>query len=263
MRRWELRLFWLWACLVWGMFFVGLAAGWVPRLPVWARLASSVTLALVACLPGSLSRHRLQWITRATALGMLCGCVGDFLLAPVFPSTARLMTAMAAFSVGHIVYAVGWLGFSLAESKSSITRPFTLLSLAMICLATAGWKATVAAGGVANAAVAGGALFYAILLSLMTAAAMTAYVRERSLALAAVGALLFFASDGILSAQLFHPALFRSLPEGIRFDVVWLLYGTGQALIVGCSRRLPRAMVNRAQELSELHWGLFRSRGLT
>jgi hypothetical protein len=56
--------------------------------------------------------------------------------------------------------------------------------------------------------------------------------RERRYWPIAAGAVAFFVSDGVLSAQLFPPELFNAIPRALREDVVWLLYGPGQAAIV-------------------------------
>ena len=102
---------------------------------------------------------------------------------------------------------------------------------AAIAVGAAGWYPIVHLGS-GSGALGWAALGYVCLLAAMTGVALGKASREPALLTFAFGAVLFFASDLLLSMQLFRPALFARLPGAWRGDIVWLLYGTGQFLIV-------------------------------
>jgi uncharacterized membrane protein YhhN len=134
-----------------------------------------------------------------------------------------LALGMVAFGLGHVSY---WRGF---RSVVSVARGYPLGGA---LVAAVFWVAVVGLGPAPLGALAWGALAYGALLGAMAGAAVALAARERRYWPIAAGAVAFFVSDGVLSAQLFHPELFAAIPRALRGDVVWLLYGPGQAAIV-------------------------------
>lgn len=90
-----------------------------------------------------------------------------------------------------------------------------------------GWWVIVAKGAnEALSALVWPALGYTLLLSATAGISMAAALGDRSLRMLALGAALFLLSDLVLAVEIFRGAF----PQDTL--VVWVLYGTGQALIV-------------------------------
>lgn len=151
------------------------------------------------------------------ALGLLACAIGDYFLAG--EGRRALLLGMGAFFCGQLIY----LTMFLIEGGAAFAAPLEGGVQALLIVAAAGmlfwlWpKLGEMAGPVAAYTLA------------VTAMAVLA-VGVPGYTLAAIGAVMFFASDGVLSAELF------ALPEGSRHrhwtrPAVWALYWGGQALI--------------------------------
>lgn len=217
----------LWSALLWGhWFFASPAAGSFVRIPSWARMTSSALLVLLATLSAAAANTApTKRFARAMAYGMAFGCLGDLCLAGWFPlsTAAAFCFGMGAFAVGHVAYLVA---FRMAGAPNAVAIAVCVLS------ATLGWTLVVLPGQSPAPELSYGALLYGILLATMTGWATGLALADRTFRLLAVGAVLFFVSDLVLSLQLFRPDLFRLFPDSLRGDVVWLLYGHGQLLLI-------------------------------
>lgn len=224
----------LWFLLLFGGYVFGQAnADSTHRTPTWARMASSLTLA-VAGLAWAVDPAAVPGLSAAIAVGMGLGLLGDLFMARlILRGDNSLLAGIGAFSLGHIAYIVGLLNYAAAES---LTDPAPwLLSFGLWWLGgLVGWWVVVWRGTPPDAAdrsVRLAALPYTLLLS-STAAAASALAAQTlnmtpNLLLVAVGAALFLLSDLLLAAQLFRGLHFRFIG-----DAVWALYGPGQMLIV-------------------------------
>jgi len=81
-------------------------------MPTWTRLASSCTLVLAAWSWYLFTQDTsLTTFSLLIAIGMTLGCIGDLLLAELFPLPQPALGGMAAFGLGHIAYIVTLLLF--------------------------------------------------------------------------------------------------------------------------------------------------------
>lgn len=220
-----IALFVLWALLLFGGFLFGRpSSDGARRMPTWTRMASSAVLALAAWLGVSLLRATpLGGYALFIAVGMTLGLLGDLIMAEVISPPQHVLFGMATFGLGHIAYIVAALTFPLG---SGTPGPLWGALGIWLALGAAGWYVAVARGQHPSA-LTWAALPYALLLA-SVAGLFTGDALQSSLATAAaVGAALFLVSDLILARQLFRGWSFPLIG-----DVIWLLYGPGQALIV-------------------------------
>ena len=145
--------------------------------------------------------------------GLALGAIGDFFLSR--PGDRAFLAGMGAFAAGHLAYA--------AEFWSQGPLPPLVPALALLALAatTEIWLAP------RTGALRWPVRIYVVVITLMALAAMTLGA-DRQIAL--LGAVLFVASDLLLSLDLFvakSPALKRALSH-----VLWAAYWSGQALIL-------------------------------
>ncbi|HSD85834.1 MAG TPA: lysoplasmalogenase [Anaerolineae bacterium] len=159
------------------------------------------------------------------ALGMTFGALGDLVLAEVIPLPKRMISGIIIFAIGHICYIAA---FSQAARSLGLNDPFTgsLLWVVFVIIAAALWFFLIynpAKPRVLNI----GSLGYGWLIAIMAGTATALALSDPRFTLTAVGGVLFLISDIILGN--------RELRDNAWFlvhDVIWVLYITGQALIV-------------------------------
>ena len=220
-----IALYALWALLLFGGFVVGRpSSDGVHRMPTWTRMASSAVLALAAWLgvyllrPTPLGRYALF-----IAVGMTLGLLGDLLMVEVISPPQHVLFGMAAFGLGHIAYIVAALALPFGSDAPGLRWGALGIWLAV---GAVGWYVAVARGQKPSALTLA-ALPYALLLASVAGLFCGVALQSSLATAAAVGAALFLVSDLILARQLFRGWSFPLIG-----DIIWLLYGPGQALIV-------------------------------
>ncbi len=209
----------LWAVLLFGGFLFGADPRRRRRMPRWTRLGSSGVLVALAWygygLAASSPVHRFALFI---ALGMTWGFLGDLYMARVLPSASRVLSGMTTFGLGHVAYILAaWL--RLGRLPWAFLVPGWLLAGGLVY--------SVVFRPSSSGTLRWAALAYGLLLA-TTASMATALAWETPLLWTfAGGSLLFLASDLILAGQLFGELDFPYVD-----DLVWLLYGPGQAGIV-------------------------------
>jgi hypothetical protein len=221
-----IALFVVWAFLLFGGFALGPTDETnSQRIPTWARMLSSFTLAIAAWIwPLSAPTAGEKRFSLLLAIGMSLGFGGDMFLADLLP-VSLLLPGMAAFGLGHVAYIYGMV--CLAKERGFTRRTHWLGPLVVwLVIGTLGWLVT-AYPSTESAALRWAALIYTLLIAVMAASA-TALALQVSAAIGlALGAALFFVSDIILAGQ-----LYRGLHFTLINALVWLTYGPGQMLIV-------------------------------
>ena len=159
------------------------------------------------------------------AVGMSLGFLGDLFLAEVIAIPQPVLGGIAAFGLGHVAYLLAVLGLADQYQLNAQASRWGMLALWLL-IGLVGWYVLVMRGQ-RPTGLHWAALPYALLLAsvagLFTGVALQAPVLDP----AALGAILFLASDLILASQLFTKRTFPLIG-----DVIWLTYGPGQALIV-------------------------------
>ncbi len=187
-----------------------LATSWILALCAWILWATSTTLRTPALL---------------IALGMTFGALGDLVLADVIPLPKRMISGIVVFSLGHLCYIAG---FSQTANILGLNDPFaeSLLWVVFVLAAAFLWFFLIynpAKSRVLNI----GSLLYGWLIAIMAGTATALALADPRFVPTAIGGVLFLISDIILGN--------RELRDNSWFlvhDVVWMLYITGQALIV-------------------------------
>ncbi len=213
----------VWAVLLFGGLLLGQSEpGRLGRIPRWARLGSSLALALAAWAWAL--ENGWNVIAILVALGMALGLRGDILLSGVTPLKKPLPAAMAAFGLGHVMYcaALLLLGAGLGASPTIGVFPW----LAYLTIGVGGWYLAVQRGH-PREVLRLTALPYALLLASTAGLAAGLAVQSPAVWPAAIGGSLFLFSDLMVAVQRFSGVRFPAMD-----DVVWLTYGPGQALIV-------------------------------
>lgn len=216
--------------LIWaGLLFGGLAFGQLNedethRMPTWTRLLSSLTLVVAAWVWFAVSQGTaIDVLSFGIAIGMTFGFFGDIFMARVLGIEPHVLSGMAAFGLGHVAYIIGLLLFALPHE---IPAPTLIVYPTWGLIALLGWYIVVFRGSDKSKLVYA-ALLYALLLATTAAVATNLTLLNTTFVLLMVGAILFLISDLLLAAQLFKGVHFKYIG-----DVVWLLYGPGQMLIV-------------------------------
>ncbi|UYV38454.1 lysoplasmalogenase [Rhodobacteraceae bacterium D3-12] len=187
------------------------------RLPSWpktlVKTGAVLALALAAWLangPGML------------LVALLLCALGDYLLSR--PSEGAFMAGVGAFAAGHIAYVVLFLGHPLADLRSLLNTPETLLIAALIgvgiVMARLLWPRT---GDLRWPVM----VYIPVILS-MGGAVMT-LPQGHPLILAHLAALLFIVSDVTLSVEMFVLPVLHPLRRVLHF-VIWSTYWSAQAL---------------------------------
>jgi uncharacterized membrane protein YhhN len=187
-----------------------LSTSWILVVCAWIIWSASTTLRAPALL---------------IALGMTFGALGDLVLADVIPLPKRMISGIVVFSLGHLCYIAG---FAQTARLLGLNDPVagSLVWVVFVIAAALLWFFLIynpAKSRVLNL----GALIYGWLIAVMAGAAAALALSDSRFALTALGGALFLLSDIILGN--------RELRDNGWFlvhDVVWVLYITGQALIV-------------------------------
>ena len=217
----------IWAALLFGGFILG--HRWPDgsrRMPVWTRMASSLTLVIAAWYGFSLaSTDASARFALPVAIGMTLGFIGDLFMAKlIIQSEHHVLGGIGAFGLGHIAYIVGFISFgeAVGATDNRIAAWVIWLIIGVI-----GWYVAVYRGQQSRSTLHYAALPYALLLASSTGLATGLALNLSALIPLAVGCALFLLSDLILAARLFNGLFFPLID-----DVVWLTYGPGQMLIV-------------------------------
>ncbi len=187
-----------------------LSTSWILAACAWIIWAASTTLRAPALL---------------IALGMTFGALGDLVLADVIPLPKRMISGIVVFSIGHLCYIAG---FAQTARLLGLNDPVagSLVWVVFVIAAAFLWFFLIynpTKSRVLNV----GSLIYGGLIAVMAGTAAALALSDPRFALTALGGALFLLSDIILGN--------RELRDNGWFlvhDVVWILYITGQALIV-------------------------------
>jgi hypothetical protein len=221
-----LGLLLLWALLLFGGFLFGKPhAQRTRRMPTWTRLASSCTLVLAAWSWYLFTQDTsLTTFSLLIAIGMTLGCIGDLLLAELFPLPQPALGGMAAFGLGHIAYVT----LLLFGNQYHLTAPAARFGAwsAWVLIGLLGWYFLVFRSHTPKI-LHWAALPYAPLLASTAGFATGLALQDSTFLPLALGAALFLLSDLILAAQLFNKLHFPLIG-----DVNWLTYGPAQMFIV-------------------------------
>lgn len=217
----------IWAALLFGGFVFG--RRWpdgTRRMPVWTRMASSLTLVIAAWYWYSLAHEgAAARFALPVAVGMTLGFIGDLFMAKlIIKSDQHILGGIGAFGLGHIAYIIGFISFGEAVGAADNRVAAWVIWL---IVGVIGWYVAVYRGQQSRSTLHYAALPYALLLASTTGFATGLALNLSVLILLAVGCALFLLSDLILAARLFNGLLFPLID-----DVVWLTYGPGQMLIV-------------------------------
>jgi hypothetical protein len=226
-RLWLMALLVVWAAFLLGGFLFGkLNEARTRRMPAWTRMASSFTLVVAAWSWLLFTRDTgVSRVALLIALGMTLGFIGDLFMAQIIPLKDYVIGGIGAFGLGHIAYITALIGFGNSNHLDSSGARWGALAFWLI-VGVIGWYGVVFRGQ-QHTVLHWAALPYSLLLS-STAGFATGLALQNDVFIPlAVGTALFWLSDLILAAQLFTKTRFYLIE-----DVVWLLYGPGQMLIV-------------------------------
>jgi hypothetical protein len=187
-----------------------LSTSWILAVCAWIIFATSSTLRIPALF---------------IALGITFGALGDLVLADVIRTPKPMIGGILVFSIGHLCYIVG---FTQVAHTLGLNDPFSesILWAAFVVVAALLWFFLIynpTKSRVLNI----GSLFYGWLIAIMAGTATALALSDPRFTLTAIGGVLFLISDIILGN--------RELRDNGWFlvhDVVWIIYITGQALIV-------------------------------
>lgn len=195
------------------------------RVPLPLRLLSSATLVLASwVIRGGKRKGPAKQFGHQIAKGMTWGFIGDVCMLVSVP------LGMLTFGIGHIEYSRGMWRLG---NEEGVGRGRRLLAwAAWMAIGIAGYVFVVHMGPKGGTKLAWAALPYTLLLSTTAGLASGLFLHKARYFPLALGAALFLASDLLIAMRMFHPDLFAQIPDWIRGDLVWLLYGPGQALIV-------------------------------
>ncbi len=217
----------IWAGLLFGGLVFGKAQpGRQGHMPMWTRLASSLTLAMAGWVwAAAAGNGAASSFARLIAVGMTFGLLGDLFMAKLLPVSPHVLWGIGAFALGHVAYIAAILGFGDARGLNAAGPRFAAW-LAWLIIGAAAWYFVVFRGQ-RPTVLHWAALPYSLLLASTTGFATGLALQHPAFAPLAIGAALFLSSDLILAARLFAG---RSFP--LIDDVIWLAYGPGQMLIV-------------------------------
>ncbi|MDX1991805.1 MAG: lysoplasmalogenase [bacterium] len=215
----------LWAVVLFGGFLLGHPTPTNPqRIPRPTRMGASLVLVIFAWgwwllgAEGDL-RPLALWV----AVGMTLGFLGDLFMARLIVHDDRyVFGGIGAFSLGHMAYIIGMLGYSRAAGLEMRADALLLWEVAAVI----GWVVVVLWGN-RPTPLHVAALVYAMLLAGTAGIATGLALQDRAFVPVAVGAALFLFSDLVLAGQLFGRVRFAG-----GNDLVWLTYSPGQMLIV-------------------------------
>lgn len=224
---WLFILLVLWIVFLFGgMLFGKLNADATHRSPRWSRMISSLILVIAAWSWYSFGQAISDTgFALLLAIGMLLGFVGDLFMAGLIPIGQSVLNGMLSFGLGHIVYIAALINYG---NTAGLDDPGILWGSLFVWLAFGGigWYLIVFRGQ-SRTLLHYAALPYALLLASTAGVATGLAIQMPTLFITALGAALFLLSDLLLAAQLFNGVKFRLIG-----DVVWMLYGPAQMLIV-------------------------------
>lgn len=215
------------ALLAGGLAFGKLNPEGTGRLPRPLRMTLSAILVIAAFL-GWQSGARgtpVQVYAGLILLGVAAGHVGDLVQAELIPVPNRLIFAMMAFGVGHLLYVAAFFSLRLQFGFASTWSQWAVLA-AMLAFCLWAWRTYVRKPG-GSKAINVGSLVYGLLIGVMTALAIGLAVQQRRLLSLAAGAILFLASDFILGNWQIRGHVRKSVN-----DAIWTTYASAQLLIV-------------------------------
>jgi len=187
------------------------------------KLATSLILVLCAALVW-LSSPRLVDAAPTFFFGMTFGFFGDLIMAGLIRVPNRLIFGIVAFSFGHISYIIA---FMQAADVLGLSSPLTSpVWIGFVIGAAVAWAALVRSSSMPRALNIG-SLVYAGLIGVMAGIAASLALQDARFWPTAIGGLLFLLSDLLLGNR-----EFRKRPWFLAHDVIWVIYITGQALIV-------------------------------
>ena len=187
-----------------------LSTSWILVVCAWIIFATSTTLRSSAL---------------SIALGMTFGAIGDLVLAEVIRTPKPMIGGILVFAIGHLCYLAG---FIQAANSLGLNNPFSgsLVWVLFVIVAAFLWFFLIynpAKSRVLNI----GSLLYGWLIAIMAGTATALALSDSRFTLTAIGGVLFLISDIILGNRELHDNGWFLV-----HDVVWILYITGQALIV-------------------------------
>ncbi|MGE0045003.1 MAG: lysoplasmalogenase [Hyphomonadaceae bacterium] len=180
--------------------------------PAWAVAAFKASSIALLALIAAIARG-----PRLLVAALLFGALGDALLAP--GSEAMFLAGAGSFMIGHLFYIVL---FTRSRETNALRTPWRALSI--VALAAAALLST-------NLLVPRESTLFAplsIYTGVLTFMVMSSVLLPRRGALATIGAVLFFISDGFVAANMFHPQSDPTLAFWLSFSG-WMIYWAGQA----------------------------------
>ncbi len=189
------------------------------------RLSTSWILVVCAWIIWSATYTTLRTPALLIALGMTCGAIGDLILAGVIKVPNALIGGIVIFSIGHFCYIAA---FSQTAQALGLSDPFSesLLWVIFVVAASFLWFFVIY-NPVKSRVLNFGSLLYGWLIAIMAGVATALALQDARFTLTALGGILFLISDILLGNR-----ELRDHGWFLVHDVVWVLYITGQALIV-------------------------------
>jgi hypothetical protein len=231
---WLMLLIGVWEALLISAFVFGKPNPERTRHSVsWLLMGTSAVLVVAAFIWRLASAGWLVAVSRWLMLGMAFSFLGDMILADHIPHLTGTLPGMLSFSVTHVCYLLALSAIVTALELSATGLWFGVV-LAYLAIGVVAWLLLVNSPSV-KAALRFGALGYILLLAGMTGWATALALQLPALGWLALGANLFLGSDILLGNQLFRRTNWPHV-----HDIVWMLYITGQALIVFSNSPLAR-----------------------
>lgn len=227
-RAWLISLLILWALFLFGGFVFGkLDSQRIRRMPAWTRMTSSFTLVIAAWSFSWFGREHIVAgpFALLIAIGMTLGFIGDLFMAQLFPLKDYVLGGITAFGLGHIAYITAQAHFANLTRGGSPGIRWDVLTVWWL-IGLVGWYVVVFRNP-QKTPLHYAALPYALLLATTAGFATNLALHDSIFLPLAIGTALFLLSDLILAARLFNNLHFYLID-----DVVWLLYGPAQMLIV-------------------------------
>jgi hypothetical protein len=189
-------------------------------------MASSLTLVLAAWSQYAFAREtNVSTFAFLIAVGMTLGFIGDLFMAQLLPMKEYVLGGIGAFGLGHIAYIIAQIHLG---NQSGLDAPGTRWGALAVWLLIGfvGWYIVVYRTP-NRTPLHYAALPYALLLASTAGLATSLALQNPSFFPLAIGTALFLFSDLFLAARLFNGLYFYLID-----DVVWLLYGPAQMLIL-------------------------------
>jgi hypothetical protein len=196
------------------------------RVPKSMELPQSALLVVLAAMVWATAARptSLSTLGALVCAGIACGFVGDLFMANSFKQKNSVLSGMAAFGIGHVLYILAFRELAVQFALHDLSR-YALALLITWAAAMILWFILVRKpdGGAMQYA----ALAYALFLASMAGFALGLALQYRTFLGLAVGAILFLLSDTLIAARLFAGRVFLYMG-----DAIWGTYILAQALIV-------------------------------